>query len=104
MYVRVHMYVRHKYLIRVDIYELPSIFNCLCWQPGQASSSKEITEERCRHQLLENLPEAGGWMLRVVRRIPGDQSGVDTVLLQLDMDGMGCVEAECKEQKKGGWV
>ena len=53
---------------------------------------------------MENLPEAGGWMLRVVRRIPGDQSGVDTVLLQLDMDGMGCVEAECKDQKKGGWA
>lgn len=47
-------------------------------------------------------------MLRVVRRIPGDLDGVHRVSVTLvcngNMDEMGWVEAEWKEQKKGGWV
>ena len=46
-------------------YELPSLFNSLCLQPKQSSSSEEIIEESCRYKPLEaKHPEAGGWMLR----------------------------------------
>lgn len=52
----------------------------------------DLIEESCRH------PEAGGWTLRVLRRILGDLGGVQTVSVTIvcdrNMDEMEWVEAK----------